>query len=204
VRSLGPSPLLVQLCCGCWYFCILAVACGFRTWASAYCVLLQVLLLAHIGLVTFPCLLQRGSFPHSLPFYATRTASTLTASWSRWSLVTSVPVAVGYPFQRRLGGPQGRSGRTENLVANGIWSRTVQPVVSRYTYWATRPTVWYIPTSIYGTMYQSPPHGPKKISQFIVSVDCLDLSRELGDWLVAFLVLDLSTLSFIDCVQLVC
>jgi len=38
------------------------------------------------------------------------------------------------PFYRRLGGPQGRSGRAENLVLTGIRSRTVQPVVSRYIY----------------------------------------------------------------------
>jgi hypothetical protein len=44
-----------------------------------------------------------------------------------------------YLFPRRLGGPQGRSERVENLVPTGIWSRTVQPVVSRYTDWATRP-----------------------------------------------------------------
>ena len=35
-------------------------------------------------------------------------------------------------------GPQGRSGRAENLVPIGIRSRTVQPVVS-HTDWATRP-----------------------------------------------------------------
>ena len=45
-----------------------------------------------------------------------------------------------YPFYRRLGEPQGRSGRAENHVPTGIRSRTVQPVVSRYTDWATRPT----------------------------------------------------------------
>ena len=33
-----------------------------------------------------------------------------------------------YPFYRRLGVPQGRSGRAENLVPTGIRSRTVQPV----------------------------------------------------------------------------
>jgi len=33
-----------------------------------------------------------------------------------------------YPFYRRLGGPQGRSGRPEILVPTGIRSRTVQPV----------------------------------------------------------------------------
>ena len=42
-----------------------------------------------------------------------------------------------YPFYRRLGGPQGLSGRVENLVPTRIRSRTVQPVVSRYTDWAT-------------------------------------------------------------------
>jgi len=44
-----------------------------------------------------------------------------------------------YPFYRRLGGPQVRSGQTENLVPTGIRSRTAQPVVSRYTDGATRP-----------------------------------------------------------------
>ena len=43
-----------------------------------------------------------------------------------------------YSLYGRLGGPQGRSGREENLVPTGIRSRTVQPVVSRYTDWATR------------------------------------------------------------------
>ena len=49
-----------------------------------------------------------------------------------------------YPFYRRLGGPQGRYGRAEDLVPTGIRSRTVQPVVSRYTVWATRPTLSFI------------------------------------------------------------
>ena len=38
-----------------------------------------------------------------------------------------------FPFYRRLGGPQGQSGRAKNLVPTGIRSRTVQPVVSRYS-----------------------------------------------------------------------
>ena len=37
-----------------------------------------------------------------------------------------------YPLYRRLGGPQGRSGRAENLAPPGFDPRTVQPVVSRY------------------------------------------------------------------------
>jgi len=49
------------------------------------------------------------------------------------------PGKIPYPFYRRLGGPQGRSGWAENLVPTGIRSQTVQPVVSRYTIWATRP-----------------------------------------------------------------
>ena len=61
-----------------------------------------------------------------------------------WSPVrpgrTLPPGRIRYPFYRRLGGPQGRSGRAENLFPAGIRSRTVQPVVSRYTNWATRPT----------------------------------------------------------------
>ena len=53
---------------------------------------------------------------------------------------TLPPGKTRYPLYRRLGGPQGRSGRAENLVPTGIRSRTVQPVVIRYTDWATWPT----------------------------------------------------------------
>ena len=38
------------------------------------------------------------------------------------------PGKTQYPFYRKLGGPQERPGRTENLVPTGIRSRTVQPV----------------------------------------------------------------------------
>ena len=38
------------------------------------------------------------------------------------------PRKTRYTFYRRLGGPQGRSGRVENLVPTGNRSRTVQPV----------------------------------------------------------------------------
>ena len=57
---------------------------------------------------------------------------------------TLPPGKTRYPFYRRLGGHQGRSGRAENLVLTGIRSRTVQPVVSRYTDWATGPTIGYV------------------------------------------------------------
>jgi len=48
-----------------------------------------------------------------------------------------------YPFYRRLGGLQGRSGLAENLVPTGIRSRTVQPVAQSLYRLATRHTVGY-------------------------------------------------------------
>ena len=61
-----------------------------------------------------------------------------------WSAVcpgcTLPPGTNRYPFYRKLGGPQGQSGQAENLIPTGIRSRTVQPIVSHYTNWATRPT----------------------------------------------------------------
>ena len=41
---------------------------------------------------------------------------------------TLPPGKTRYPLYRRLGGPQGRSGRAENLFPTGIRSRTVQLV----------------------------------------------------------------------------
>jgi len=49
---------------------------------------------------------------------------------------TLPPRKIRYPLYRRLSGPQGLSGRAENLVPTGIQSRTVHPVVSHYTDWA--------------------------------------------------------------------
>ena len=46
---------------------------------------------------------------------------------------TLPPRKTRYPLYRRLGGPQGRSGRAKNLASPGVDPRTVQPVVSRYT-----------------------------------------------------------------------
>ena len=44
-----------------------------------------------------------------------------------------------YPLYRRLGEPQGRSWQAENLASPGFDPRIVQPVVSLYTDWTTRP-----------------------------------------------------------------
>jgi len=54
---------------------------------------------------------------------------------------TLPPGKTRYPLYRRMGGPQGRSGRAENLVPTGIRSRTVQPVAQslyRLSYSAPR------------------------------------------------------------------
>ena len=70
----------------------------------------------------------------------------MTAALERgeWSAArpgrTLSPGKTRYPLYKWLGGPQGRSGRAEILVPTGIRSRNVQPIVSRYTDWATRPT----------------------------------------------------------------
>ena len=50
-----------------------------------------------------------------------------------------------YPLYRRLVGPQGRSGQVQKISSSpGFDLRTVQPVASRYTDWATRPTGYVI------------------------------------------------------------
>ena len=54
---------------------------------------------------------------------------------------TLPPGKTRYPFYRRLCGPQGRSGQVQKISpSQGFDSRTVQPVGSRYTDYATRPT----------------------------------------------------------------
>ena len=73
--------------------------------------------------------------------YSSITAALEGGEWSAAHPGRTLPPGkTRYPFYRRLGGPQGRSGGAENLVPTGIRSRTVQPVVSRYTDWAAGPT----------------------------------------------------------------
>ena len=48
-----------------------------------------------------------------------------------------------YPLYRRLGGPQGRSGQVRKISPLPVFDpRTVQPVASRYTHYATWPTYY--------------------------------------------------------------
>jgi hypothetical protein len=52
------------------------------------------------------------------------------------------PGKTHYPLYRRLGGPLGRSGRARKIsLPPGYDPRTIQPVASRYTDWATRPRI---------------------------------------------------------------
>ena len=54
---------------------------------------------------------------------------------------TLPPGKTWYPFYRRLGGPQGRSGRAENLAPTGIRSRTRGPQLHTYFFllWKNLP-----------------------------------------------------------------
>ena len=52
------------------------------------------------------------------------------------------PWKTRYPLYMRLGGPQGRFGQVWRISSSpGFDPRTVQPVASRYTEWATGPTL---------------------------------------------------------------
>jgi len=55
------------------------------------------------------------------------------------------PGKTGYPLYGRLVGPQGRSEQVRKISpSTGCGPRTVQPVASHYTDWATRPTPTWI------------------------------------------------------------
>jgi hypothetical protein len=59
------------------------------------------------------------------------------------------PGKTQYPLCRKLGGSQGRSGQVrKNSPPPGFDPRTVQPVASRYTDYATRPTRNNVPTAV--------------------------------------------------------
>jgi len=55
---------------------------------------------------------------------------TAALEWGEWSAARPGRTV---PIVEEAGWAQGRSGRAENVVPTGIRSRTVQPVVSRYT-----------------------------------------------------------------------
>jgi hypothetical protein len=65
------------------------------------------------------------------------------------------PGKTRYPVYRRLGRPQGRSGRVQKISPPpGFDPRPVQPVASRYTEWATfRKQSRLLECSVLGTNY---------------------------------------------------
>ena len=81
--------------------------------------------------VTGPVVAQRLRRGIALLFHD---HGTRRGEWSAASPGRTLPRGkIRYPLYRRLGGPQGWSGRAENLAPPGFDPRTVQPVVSRYT-----------------------------------------------------------------------
>jgi len=66
--------------------------------------------------------------------YSSMTAALEGGEWSAARPGRTLPPGkTWYPLYRKLGGPQDRSGWEEILVPTGFRSRTVQPVVRRYT-----------------------------------------------------------------------
>ena len=75
--------------------------------------------------------------------YSSMTAALEAGEWSAARPGRTLPPGkTRYPLYRRVGGPQGRSGRAENLAPPGSDPRTVQPVVSRYTDRAKGPHLY--------------------------------------------------------------
>jgi len=115
----------------------------------------------------------------------------MTAALEGGWVVSSTPGLHFTPGKdRRLGGPQGWSERTVNLVSTRIRSRTVKPVVSCYTGWATGPTHTHTHTRIYrgwskslcapDPVYSNNPHTiddlKMAITEHIWNVDCAILN----------------------------
>ena len=113
------------------------------------------------------------------PGVAQRVGTSMTVAleggeWSTARPSRSLPLGkTRYPLYRKLGGPQGRSWRAENLVPTGNRSRTVQPVLSRYTDWATRPRYIYIYVYIYIYIYN--PFIEKNCKWWTQIIACLPL-----------------------------
>jgi len=94
--------------------------------------------------VTGPVVVQRVGRGIALLFHERGTRRGWVVSSTPRPYLT--PGKIRYPLYRRLGGPQGRSGRAENLAPSGLDPRTVQPVVSllrRNSYGKSRCCVAY-------------------------------------------------------------
>ena len=90
------------------------------------------------------CTAHRGSRGIALLFHDHGTRRAWGVSVTPQPLFT--PGKTRYPLYRRLGGPQGRSELVRKISPQpGFDPRTVQPVASRYTDWATRPIFSVLP-----------------------------------------------------------
>jgi len=80
----------------------------------------------------------------------------MSVGGQRHAPVVLPPGKTRYELYRRLGGPQGRSGRVQKISPSpGFVPRTVQPVASRYTEWAIQAPVW---TQVQITRYATETH----------------------------------------------
>ena len=104
---------------------------------------------------------------------------------------TLPPGKTRYHFTGGWVGPRASLDGRNNLVTTGIRSRTVQPVVSRYTDWATRPTFWIN----FVHFVQTPTHK-KNHSEYLYFngsdicagwyLGCTEMSRGVGCKLTTF------------------
>jgi hypothetical protein len=87
---------------------------------------------------------------------------------------TLPPGKTRYQLYRGLGGSQGRYGQVRKISPPpGFDLRTVQPVVSRYNDWATRPTFRIIHMWIQTSLLQWPIPSPPKILTFPSETPCI-------------------------------
>ena len=129
--------------CLCVYVCVGVCACVYGNWregkGGSKGKTVKYTLVHALGLCT-GCTAHRGSWDTALLFldHVTRRGE-VSASLSARCLP---PGKTRFPLYRRLGGPQGRSGQVPKISPpQGFNHQTVQPVASRYTDYATRPTM---------------------------------------------------------------
>jgi hypothetical protein len=103
------------------------------------------------------------------------------------------PVKTRYPLYRRLSGPQGRSGRVRKISPPpGFDPRTVQPVVSYYTDWATRTGqihkgFWYLYEESKSIVYSPIRNQPHVLRVSTAWNDCWKkwlLSLIMTEWML--------------------
>ena len=86
---------------------------------------------------------QRGSRGIALLFFLTSALDRVGGQ--RDAPATLLPGKTQYPLYRRLGGPQGQSGQVWKIsLPPGFNPRTIQPIVSRYTDYATQLLVVHV------------------------------------------------------------